>query len=55
VLADDRVQHPRRHGQLHPAPGDLHEHAVRRVAPEAANDRYLFPGERMVPVVDRRE
>ena len=54
-LAECLVEHPRGHRDLQPALPELHDHAVRRVASEAANDLYLFTAERMESVTDRRK
>lgn len=54
LLTDQRIQHPGRNGHLHVI-RELDDHAVRRIASQPPNDRYVFTVEGMVTVVNDRE
>ena len=51
LLTDQRIQHPGRDGHLHVI-RELDDHAVRRIASEPPNDRYVFAVKGMVTIVD---
>ena len=51
LLTGKRIQHPGRDGHLHVI-SKLDDHAIRCLASEPTDDRYVFAVERMVMVVN---